>query len=316
MKRFVIILLFISLIFVGCETGNETLFSVTFNTNGGTPVPQNQIKTKGEKVTEPQGVTMDGCTLDGWYTESSFLNKWDFETDTFTADITLHAKWLYNCPNGISTVTPDDSALVPISKADQLWLDKHNDKKNNVVKNQKIIFIGDSITRGFEDFDTWTKIKIKYNDKITNLGFSGDFTQHVIWRLENGEFPVGINPEFVVLLIGINNVYNNYHTESIAAGIGKICNIINQNSPVTKIILLSILPCGIGNNDINTINSYAVNEIIKKYNGHKNIEYVDIGQYYIDNNGILKDELFGNDKLHLNKSGYDFLSEKLIEIIQ
>jgi lysophospholipase L1-like esterase len=214
-----------------------------------------------------------------------------------------------------STVSSTDIAIVPVSKSDQWWIDRHNDRINNVITNQKIIFIGDSITQAWEGTEAWTVLNQQCDNKITNLGFSGDRTQHVIWRLENGEFPVGINPENVVIMIGTNNSSDQHKPESIAAGIDKIVKIINGNSPSTRIVLLSILPRGSGNDDGYTQRNNAVNEIIKKYDGYLGISYLNIAQYYVDNNGTLKNELF-TDRLHLTSAGYNLWKEKILEIIQ
>jgi Listeria-Bacteroides repeat domain (List_Bact_rpt). len=88
--------------FMACDSsGNNDpeTFAVTFNANGGMPQPPTQTVTKGGKVDEPT-ITKANNKLDGWYTESSFTTKWNFATDTVTAVIALHAKWLCNCPNG------------------------------------------------------------------------------------------------------------------------------------------------------------------------------------------------------------------------
>jgi lysophospholipase L1-like esterase len=212
----------------------------------------------------------------------------------------------------IPVVSLDDPAVIPISRSDQWWIDRHNNRINSIIQNQKIIFIGDSITMGWEGTEAWTILNQEYNNRLTNLGFGGDQTQHVIWRLENGEFPVGIAPEYVVILIGTNNRHG---PESIAAGIGKIIKIANANSPSTKIILLSILPRGIGNDDENTARNNAVNEIIKKYDGYLRTKYFDIKQYYVDNNGMLKQELF-RDRVHVTPAGYNVWKEKLRKLIQ
>ena len=37
-----------------------------------------------------------------------------------------------------------------------------------------------------------------------NLGIGGDRTQHVLWRLDNGNID-GIKPKLAVLMIGTNN---------------------------------------------------------------------------------------------------------------
>jgi lysophospholipase L1-like esterase len=212
----------------------------------------------------------------------------------------------------IPPISSSDPAIVPVDRSPKWWVDRHNNRVNNVIQNQKIIFIGDSITHGWEWTDAWKELNRQFNNRITNLGFTGDQTQHVIWRLENGEFPAGINPEYVVLMIGTNN---KNIPASIAAGIGRIAEIINAVSPSAKIIILSILPSGSGSDDENTIKNNAVNEIIKNYDGHLNIKYLNIGRYYVNEDGTLKTELF-TDKLHLTSAGYTLWKEKLLEVIQ
>ena len=220
------------------------------------------------------------------------------------------------CQEGIPIpeVDPNDMAIVSVPQYDdEWWTDRHNDKIKNVKTNQKIIFIGNSITHWWENETSWTELNQRYNNKITNLGYAGDQTQHVIWRLENGEFPKGINAEYVVVKIGTNNAWS--APESTAAGIGKIIEIINKNSSSSKIILVSILPRGSGNDDEHTKRNNAVNEIIKNYDGCSRIQYLNLAQYYINNNGKLKSELF-TDGLHLSPAGYKIWKEKLMEIIK
>ncbi|GHV91877.1 hypothetical protein AGMMS50268_23800 [Spirochaetia bacterium] len=214
----------------------------------------------------------------------------------------------------IPIVDRDDPAIVPIAKIDSWWVERHTNRINNVINNQKMILIGDSITHYWEGTEAWDILNTKYNNKITNLGFGADQTQHVIWRLINGEFPVGINPEYVVLMIG-TNVSSGDQPASVAAGIGEIIKIINSASPSTKIILLSIFPRGTDNNNARRIFNNSVNNIIKTYNGHLNVMYYDIGQYYMDKNGILTNELYDADLLHLSSLGYILWKNKIIELI-
>ena len=96
MWRIAALLAVIGFSMAGCEnpTGGSSgkTFTVTFDSGNGSAVPSQDVKS-GEKVTEPQNVTRGGYTLDGWYLDSAFKNKWDFAADTVTADITLYAKW-------------------------------------------------------------------------------------------------------------------------------------------------------------------------------------------------------------------------------
>jgi len=94
----------IGIALIGCggtDTPTEPpeTFTVTFYPNGGTQAdgtqPPPQTIAKGGTVAEPT-ITKANHTLDGWYTESVFTNKWNF-ADTVTADIALYAKWTALC---------------------------------------------------------------------------------------------------------------------------------------------------------------------------------------------------------------------------
>jgi len=67
-------------------------FTVNFVTNSDDSIPPQSIL-KGQKVAEPQAPQKDYYIFDGWYTEQYFTNKWSFESDTVTENITLYAKW-------------------------------------------------------------------------------------------------------------------------------------------------------------------------------------------------------------------------------
>lgn len=64
---------------------------VTFDPNGGTPVPLAQEVEYGHTATKPVEPTLKGYTFDGWYLDGE-EEPFDFGT-TITSDITLKAKW-------------------------------------------------------------------------------------------------------------------------------------------------------------------------------------------------------------------------------
>ena len=82
----------------GCPQpdGGTSSYTVTFEANGGTPVPAAQTVASGGTVTEPAAMTKAGYIFGGWYKEAAFTTPWNFGTDTVTADMTLYAKWTYN----------------------------------------------------------------------------------------------------------------------------------------------------------------------------------------------------------------------------
>ena len=80
---------------LGKANGTPVLYTVTFNSNEGTSVESQNVNA-GEKLTEPTPApTKEGFTFDGWYEDSTFSNKFDFNTP-ITDSMTLYAKWTEN----------------------------------------------------------------------------------------------------------------------------------------------------------------------------------------------------------------------------
>jgi uncharacterized repeat protein (TIGR02543 family) len=69
-------------------------FAVTFETDGGSPAPEEQRVLEGAQVAEPGHMTKAGFVFDRWYEDAEFTIPWDFETGAVTDNITLFAKWL------------------------------------------------------------------------------------------------------------------------------------------------------------------------------------------------------------------------------
>ncbi len=68
-----------------------------------------------------------------------------------------------------------------------------------------------------------------------NFGVGGDRTEHLLWRLENGELE-GVSPRVVVLLVGTNN--HGDSARDIAEGIGAICALIREKQPQAYLVVL------------------------------------------------------------------------------
>ncbi len=79
----------------GYSTSAEGSFFVDFNSNGGTDV-NSQVVKSGGKVTEPTAPTKSGATFAGWYKDAALTQQFNFSTDTVSADMTLYAGWKYN----------------------------------------------------------------------------------------------------------------------------------------------------------------------------------------------------------------------------
>ena len=73
------------------------IYTVTFNANGGSEV-QPQTVNHGDTVNEPDDPAKDDYTFAGWHKDTTCTQPWNFDTDTVTSDLILHAKWIPNKP--------------------------------------------------------------------------------------------------------------------------------------------------------------------------------------------------------------------------
>lgn len=72
-------------------SGLATYVTVTFDTDGGTAIPSEMVRS-GAKVTQPENPTKSGYTFGGWYTDNTYTTAFDFD-DAITADTTIYAKF-------------------------------------------------------------------------------------------------------------------------------------------------------------------------------------------------------------------------------
>lgn len=197
----------------------------------------------------------------------------------------------------------EPTTVKPAPRNDKWWQDRHNSFNERIKKgNVDLLFIGDSITHGWEGGgkDVWAKYYEKRN--AVNLGIGGDQTQHVLWRLDNGNID-GVAPKLAVLMIGTNNAGSNT-SEDIATGVKAIVDKLRAKLPNTKVLVLGIFPRGADNEDkLRKVNAKA-NEIIAKLADNKNVFYLDIGPKFLaaDNSTLSKDIM--PDLLHPQATGY------------
>ncbi len=179
----------------------------------------------------------------------------------------------------------------------------------------QLLFLGDSITAGWAGKKPiWEQAFGAYQP--ANFGIGGDRTQHVLWRVQNGELD-GIKPKAVVLMIGTNNVSFDA-AEGIARGITKIVGTIREKLPEAKVLLLAIFPRGEKPNpDREKIQQ--INASIARLGDDKHVFFLDIGAKFLEPDGTLPKELM-YDSLHLSDKGYqvwaDAITPKLAELMK
>lgn len=200
------------------------------------------------------------------------------------------------------------ATVTPVPR-DGGWMNRHESMNARVKQGDvDLVFIGDSITAGWEGAgkEVWAK---HYGPrKAVNLGIGGDRTQHVLWRLQNGNLE-GITPKLAVIMIGTNNS-NSDSPEDIAAGVKAIVELIGQKTPETKILLLATFPRGATPDDPKRQTNEKSNAIVKQLADDQHVFFLDIGDKFLEADGTLSKEVMP-DLLHLNEKSYATWAEAI-----
>ena len=227
--------------------------------------------------------------------------------------------------NGCCTVTTAETpckvklgtnrATTPVDRpTHKWWIPRHEGVlKQNKAGNVDLIFIGDSITHHFDDRGKAQWEKYYAPRHAVNMGFSGDRTEHVLWRIEHGELD-GISPKLAIIMIGTNNSNGDEYTaEEIADGIKAIVCEVRTRLPNTKILLLKTFPRGDKAQRKDKAHDATFNaqweknnkscDIASKIADNKNIFYLNINKAFLNDKGVLTRDVMP-DLLHPNAKGY------------
>jgi arylsulfatase A-like enzyme/lysophospholipase L1-like esterase len=205
------------------------------------------------------------------------------------------------------------SATVPEARYDlSWWKQRHAQKMKEARKGDyDMLFIGDSITHGWEGPGKPVWDEFYAERKALNIGFGGDRTEQVIYRLLNGELPESVDPKVAVIMIGTNNTGHSMQAaDETAEGIERILEILRDRRPEMKILLLGVFPRGEKPDDKMRVRNAEVNALIAKYADGEHVHFLDIGAKFLDENGVLTAEVMP-DRLHPQEVGYRIWAEAI-----
>jgi len=219
---------------------------------------------------------------------------------------------LQRCATGLLVA---NTAIEPIPRDDS-WMMRHE----SMVERAKagdidLLFLGDSIT------DYWNKRALEvWQDafgqyRTANFGISADRTQHLLWRLENGEGE-GFQPKVVVLLIGTNNtgwekdkITPRNSVDEVIEGVEKVVAEVRARFPDATLLLFGLFPRAAKDHPQRT-QVRQVNERLRLLHDCHRVCYFDIGDGFLDDHGDIIEELMP-DLLHPSAGGYRIWAEAL-----
>ncbi len=199
---------------------------------------------------------------------------------------------------------------IPTGRQDAWMVEHEKHKQKARAANFDIVFIGDSIT---ERWRYPAEGKLVWDEKLAPLnagefGISGDGTQSVLWRLQDGELGA-LNPKVVVLLIGTNHIQSSQPPQ-IVEGITAVVNDLRQRLPSSKILLMGLFPRKHSTDPPHIpSNVREVNAQIARLDDNgRTVRYLDLGFRFLHSDGSVISETM-IDGLHLSPKGYEIWAD-------
>jgi len=209
-------------------------------------------------------------------------------------------------------------SVIPTKRTEDWWQLRHQQKLTELREINEpidILFLGDSITHAWEvEGDKYWQQHFVHR-RVFNLGFAGDRTEHLLWRLQDSELE-RLSPQWIVLLIGTNNAGHRLDApEDIAAGIQTILEELRLQLPASKILLMAIFPRSRNTNKPMRQRVDVSNALIKTFTDGKRIHWLDINSQFLTAHGILLESVMP-DLLHPNATQYHKWGNAILSYIE
>ena len=191
-----------------------------------------------------------------------------------------------------------NTATTPIPQKAQWWMSRHeafNERDKLAVQAQlsmgpeenrvDLLYIGDSIVHRFETVGRAVWNHYYASRHGFNLGINGDRTQHVLWRLNNGNI-AGLSPKLAIVMIGQNNGDSNTAME-IYEGVSAIVNMLLAKLPRTKILLLGIFQRRQYPTPERKILAECNELLAKQFRNNEMVTFMDIDNIFLQQDGSI-----------------------------
>ncbi|PNC19661.1 hypothetical protein CXU22_01210 [Akkermansia muciniphila] len=179
-----------------------------------------------------------------------------------------------------------------------------------------VLFVGDSITQGWEQegAEYWKKLFLPM--KAVNFGVSGDRTESMLWRMEDTGLAVKTPPCYCILLAGTNNIgrwEGRQPAEETVKGIREVAVRLLKKFPETRLILMEVTPYGPDPSAPLRKRQEEINERLRRLELPRTT-VLSINGRLLNADGTFREGMF-RDKVHLTPKGYQVWAEALLPLL-
>lgn len=229
-------------------------------------------------------------------------------------------------PNTVQPTPSTENRSRAAGWGERSWLDQHEDgrrflKESSHPSGADLLLLGDSITQSFGGQGRRTgqpgreALQRSLPDLVVaNQGISGDRTQHLIWRIQNGAL-ANRQPRWIAVMIGTNNLPHDDAGE-IALGIQKVVDELRAISPESIVLLHAVPPRGVRSDDPMRKRADETNRIARTFADGRRVRWVDPWPSLLDEADRPRPGFMAGDAVHFGPKGYALWATRLQEVIQ
>lgn len=193
------------------------------------------------------------------------------------------------------------------------WLAQHKRQLQSTKRTQaKVVFLGDSIVRGWGMAPVYREQFAKYSP--ANLGIDGEYTQNLLWRIDQGALD-GMHAELAVILIGINNLSGGFTPEQTVSGVSAVIGAVRAHLPGARILVLSLLPAKQSRTDPLRQKITETNRLLAKLSQPGRVSIHDVGSVLLEPDGTISKETL-RDFVHPTPAGYERLTKAVLPFME
>ncbi|XP_071111272.1 platelet-activating factor acetylhydrolase IB subunit alpha2-like [Haliotis cracherodii] len=205
-----------------------------------------------------------------------------------------------------------EAQVVEDVQGDGRWMSLHKRFLLEAKEREpEVVFIGDSLIAQLQHMPIWQQMFEPLH--CLNFGIGADQTQHVLWRVQNGELD-NMEPKVVVMLVGTNN--HDHTGEQVVGGIMELVSAIHTKQPQAQVVVMGIPPRGENRNHLREKILQINTSLAEQLKGKGNVTFLNIdASWFVNADGTITHHDM-HDYLHMTRRGYQKICEPLLEEIQ